>query len=545
MSESMMENAERAETRARAAAELVLGSELLPGPVPLPDFSALMRERTRWRRVGLALGSVGALGAAALVAALVLRDGAPVSYVVDGTVAIAEGVIDAEGAPGSAPAALRFSEGTEIGLSPGARLRVVERTAAGASLALDRGKARFAVTHRVGARWSVATGPFTVEVVGTTFALDWSPRDERLVVELTSGSVQVRGASVGGPVAMHAGERLIATAGDRRVTLSPLAEPQAPAVERVRSAAASVVEPLAAAVSPSAPAIQPASAPQTYVRPSRRAVRRARLALTAPTRTAVPVTSAPSATMPVAPAARVASPAPEERRAPAPAPAPAPALAPPPALAPTPVAPPAQPAAELAPPSTLFAGGSACRDGAQYRFERHESGISLPDFYTLAFSNPRTDRTRSWCGQGSLRVDATFNEAGKRNFFGRFPKETGEVVLNLHRRTNFTGRTVTVHVYVDGPADARFTAELVVVNQGRWVSGPPSRLLTPGHWWTISHRFEAENVAGGPGSSNPGPFPVGGTSPVSDVDRLGVAIHSTGGRRVWTGAVYLDDVSWK
>ena len=540
MSESMMENAERAETRARAVAELVLGSELLPGPVPLPDFSALMAQRTRWRRVGLALSSVGALGAATLVAALFLREGAPVSYVVDGTVAIAEGVIDAEGAPGSAPAAVRFSEGTEIGLSPGARLRVVDRTVAGASLALDRGRARFAVTHREGARWSVATGPFTVEVIGTKFALDWSPREERLVVELTSGSVQVRGASVGGPVAMHAGERLIATAGDRRVTLSPLAEPIPPAVERVRSAAPSVVEPVAIAAPPRAPAAQPAAAPPTYVRPSRRAVRRARVALAAPTRTAVPATSAPLpvAPLPLAPSA----PAPEERRAPVPiAPAPAPA----PTLAPVPVAPAAQPTAALAPPSTLFAGGSACREGAQYRFERHESGIALPDFYTLAFSNPRPDRTRSWCGQASLRVDATFNEVGKRNFFGRFAKETGEVVLKLHRRTNFTGRTVTAHVYVDGPADARFTAELVVVNQGRWVSGPPSRLLTPGHWWTISHRFEAENVAGGPGSSNPGPFPVGGTSPVSDVDRLGIAIHSTGGRRVWSGAVYVDDVSWK
>ena len=202
----------------------------------------------------------------------------------------------------------------------------------------------------------------------------------------------------------------------------------------------------------------------------------------------------------------------------------------------------------VAPPAVnpaLGMGGSACGSGAQYRFERTESGISLPDFYTLAFSSPRPDRARSWCGQGSLRLDATFNDSGRRNFFGRFPKETGQVVLKLHRRTDFTNKTVTVHFYVDGPADARFTAELVVVNQGRWVSGPPSRLLTPGHWWTISHRFEEQNEAGGAGSSNPGPFPVGGMSPVSDVDRLGIAIHSTGGRRVWNGAVYVDDIGWK
>ncbi|MEO5768503.1 MAG: hypothetical protein ABIS92_09145, partial [Polyangia bacterium] len=124
-------------------------------------------------------------------------------------------------------------------------------------------------------------------------------------------------------------------------------------------------------------------------------------------------------------------------------------------------------------------------------------------------------------------------------------KETGQVVIKLHRSTDFTGRTVTVHFFVEGPTDARFTAELVVVNRGRWVSGPPSGQLVAGRWWTISHKFDAENEAGVPGSSNPGPFPVGGTSPVTDVDRLGLAIHSTGGRRVWTGAVYVDDVGWR
>jgi hypothetical protein len=229
-------------------------------------------------------------------------------------------------------------------------------------------------------------------------------------------------------------------------------------------------------------------------------------------------------------------------------PAPTPITAP---ESPLPVA----PAGETQPPPlpqqptpslTLGGGGAGCtRDSAQYRFERAESGISLPDFYTLAFSSPRPDRTHSWCGQASLRVDAGFNDAGRRNFFGRFAKETGQVVIKLHRSTDFTGKTVTVHFFVDGPADARFTAELVVVNRGRWVSGPPSGQLVPGRWWTISHQFEAENEAGVPGSSNPGPFPVGGTSPVSSCDRLGVAIHSTGGRRVWTGAVYVDDVGWR
>jgi hypothetical protein len=522
-----IEDATRAESRARAAAALVLGTELLPGPVPLPDFKSLLGRRSRWRWRALVLGTVGSVAAGAFAVLTMPRNAAPISYVVDGTVAIAEGIIDASGTPGGPSASVHFSEGTEIGLAPGARLRIVARTDHGAALALDRGRARFAVTHRSGARWSVATGPFTVEVIGTRFTLDWSPRDEKLVVDLDAGSIQVRGASVGGPVAMHPGERLTATAADRRVTLSPLVEP--PSGPDVRPLALNRPSPNRAPVA-SIGNLVPGFAPG---RSFRRSSRRADLALAAPAR------SAP---------ARASSPSPASASASAAVSAPPPAVATPepPPLAPD-VQPELPPLVPQAPPSlTLGGGGAACaHDGAQYRFERPESGISLPDFYTLAFSNPRPDRTHSWCGQSSLRVDANFNEAGRRNFFGRFAKETGQVVLKLHRSTDFTGKTVTVHFFVDGPADARFTAELVVVNRGRWVSGPPSGQLVAGRWWTISYRFEAENESGVSGSSNPGPFPVGGTSPVSSCDRLGLAIHSTGGRGVWTGAVYVDDVGWK
>ncbi len=529
---SEIEGAARAESRAHAAARLVLGSELLPGPVPLPDFAFLMASRSRWRRAGLTLGAVGGLGAMVFAAVWTLRETAPISYVVDGSVAIADGVIDAAGTEGGPPTSVRFSEGTEVSLAPGARLRVVGKTARGAALALDRGRARFAVTRRSGASWSVASGPFTVDVIGTRFSLDWSPRDERLVVDLTAGSVQVRGASVGGPVAMHAGERLIATAADRRVTLLPLVEVQTGSSDRsdVRPDSRSDLgigtdvgfDPGTTAAPGHPDPTESATAVPSSVRSSRRGGRKAHLALATPRRAEA---STPFFA-PVSPPARVPEP---------------PAVTPPSSLAPSPNLVP-----QAASSMLLAAGGAACaRGGAQYRFERMESGVSLPDYYTLAFSGPRTDHTHSWCGQGSLRVDATFNDSGRRNFFGRFAKETGQVVLNLRRPTDFTGKTVTVHFFVDGPADARFTAELAVVNRGRWVSGPASGQMAPGRWWTISHRFDAENEAGGPGSSNPGPFPVGGMSPVTESDRLGLAIHSTGGRRVWAGAVYVDDVGWR
>jgi len=134
---------------------------------------------------------------------------------------------------------------------------------------------------------------------------------------------------------------------------------------------------------------------------------------------------------------------------------------------------------------------------------------------------------------------------GRSNYFGRFPNETGQLIIKLDRPTDFTGKTVTAHVFVEGPPDARFSAELAVVDHGAFVSSEPMEHLGPGRWWTVSHRFSAENAAGVTGSSNPMPFPVGGTSPVTECDRLTLAIHSTGDRRVWTGAIYVDDISWK
>jgi hypothetical protein len=169
----------------------------------------------------------------------------------------------------------------------------------------------------------------------------------------------------------------------------------------------------------------------------------------------------------------------------------------------------------------------------------------VPAYYTLALANPRPDHTHSWCGETSIRADARFNDFGRRNYFGRFPNETGQIIIKLDRPTNFTGKKLTVHFFVDGPSDARFTAELFVVHRGRWVASQPVEQLGSGRWWTISQRFDVENLSGVQGSSNPTPFPSGGMTAVSDCNRVALAIHSTGNRRVWGGAIYVDDIGWR
>ena len=158
----------------------------------------------------------------------------------------------------------------------------------------------------------------------------------------------------------------------------------------------------------------------------------------------------------------------------------------------------------------------------------------------MAFQGPRHDTTHSWCGTGSVRLDVNFNETGRRNFMGRLPNQSGQIVFTLPHLMDFTDRTVSMHVFFDGPTDARVAAQIYVIHHGKWVNGPVVDHLVPRRWWTLSHTFRAEN----PLSVGP-PYPPGGTSLVTDCDRIAVVVYSTGGSRTWSGAVYVDDVNWR
>jgi ferric-dicitrate binding protein FerR (iron transport regulator) len=543
-----------AEQRLRRGAELVLEHEPLTGPAPLPDFARLMSARSRRRWWRLSFGAVGLLSVAAVVVAVWLRGLAPVSYIVDGEAAAVAGTRVAAPRAGE-DARIRFSEGTEVMLvGPSAEVDVVQRTARGALLVLERGQARFSVVHRRGARWSVMAGPFAIEVTGTEFTLDWAPEAGRMALDLRVGSVRVRGASAGGAVELHAGEHLVATAADHRVTLSSGVEPGrtgANAAGGGRGPSSGPSSPGTA--SPGWAGEVPAGGPGGGAHAARSP------APGEPSRIVVgPSGGEPSAREPRTVRGRdLALWSPREggrielpeHRVPTLEGGPSAATSRPPVAD----GPRTDPAAAITPvlpgisqSLTLGGGGLFCVTiPAQYTFEQPAGGLSVPALFTTAFSNPRLDRSHSWCGESSVRVDASFNDDGRQNYFGRFANETGQLLVNLEHPIDLTGRTVTMHVFVEGPWDARFSAELAVVDHGRWVSNAPSRGLTPGRWWTVTHHFGKENAAGVPGSSNPQPFPNGGRSTVSEVDRLALAIRSTGERRTWRGAIFVDDIAWK
>jgi ferric-dicitrate binding protein FerR (iron transport regulator) len=473
------------------------------------------RPRARGRR-WLVASAVGAL-AVAVVAAIGLIE-RPLRFDVRG------GRIDPGGAiatAADASATLVFSDGTRVVLTGASSARVAARDARGAQVVVEHGHARFDVVHRARTRWRVAAGPFEIAVTGTSFDVDWpaSPR-HTLVVDLHAGSVIVRGALAGDGLSLHAGQRLVADLDRGALSVDepdttpevPAPAPAGTADDRSRETSAPASEtPEAAAGSP---AVRASDERETSAARSR--------ATRAPER-AIDLGAGRPATQPP----RFAERAPEF-------------LTPPPDLAPPPV----ERAPLLPIESKLAAGGSACLDTApQIRFDRSIEGVALESAYALAFTRPALDRGRSWCGAGSLRVDACFDLDGAPNRFGDRPRHAGEVLVELPSSIDLTGQTVTVHVFVEGPSDLRFGAQIFAVNmppsggrtrESTWVGGGYTPDLTTGRWWTLSHRFERENR-----------LFEGGTSVVDHVERLAVQVYAIGKDRVWTGRVFVDDIGWQ
>src|SRR5205085_4435841 len=136
--------------------------------------------------------------------------------------------------------------------------------------------------------------------------------------------------------------------------------------------------------------------------------------------------------------------------------------------------------------------------------------------------------------------DARFDLAGAPNRLGHRPRHAGEVLVDLPAPVDLTGRTVTVHFFVEGPTDTQFGAQLFAINDGappgdpKWVGGGFTPNLTTGRWWTLTHTFQRENR-----------LFEGGTSPVDHVEKLGFQVYAIGKDRVWTGRVYVDDIGWQ
>jgi TolA-binding protein len=110
---------------------------------------------------------------------------------------------------------LRFSDGSVVTLEPGGGARVAEARPHGATVLLEAGRARVKVERLPQADWLIAAGPYTVEVVGTSFEVGWTVSSGVLNVAMLHGSVLVRGPGIETGVRLNKGERFVSQTSNR------------------------------------------------------------------------------------------------------------------------------------------------------------------------------------------------------------------------------------------------------------------------------------------------------------------------------------------
>lgn len=147
-----------------------------------------------------------------------------------------------ESAPDDASVPIRFSDGTRVVLEPRARARVVAVSERGAEIVIESGRAHVDVVpvRRAAAGespWRVSLGPFSVEVKGTRFDVEWDPRTDAFALDLFEGSVRVSGCQEGHAHTLVAGQGVRASCSQRRWELVSVSEAKAPAASAAGSSA--------------------------------------------------------------------------------------------------------------------------------------------------------------------------------------------------------------------------------------------------------------------------------------------------------------------
>ena len=188
----------------------------------LVEAVLVRRSRSRWQRHKPAMRFMGgmALAAAVVTALIIAWPDAALDYQIQGAALAEGGYVRAE----TEDAKVTFSEGSEVLIARGSVARIVDVGPHGARLVLEAGRAALSITHLPETEWSIAAGPFVVEVTGTRFAVDWQPARQQLEVKLEQGSVLVRGPLLADGVSLREGQKLLAELPARLVEIAELAD---------------------------------------------------------------------------------------------------------------------------------------------------------------------------------------------------------------------------------------------------------------------------------------------------------------------------------
>lgn len=104
---------------------------------------------------------------------------------------------------------LSFSDGSAVVLAPAARAVLTHVTSDRAELRLNEGHLSASIRKKTGITWTIGAGPYSVQVVGTRFSVDWQRASETLKVSVSEGRVRVFGGDLGAQgIALDAGASL-------------------------------------------------------------------------------------------------------------------------------------------------------------------------------------------------------------------------------------------------------------------------------------------------------------------------------------------------
>jgi len=176
-----------------------------------------MAQRAQRRRVATAVASAVTVVALGLGTWLVTQARNITYQVVNGA------MVDGDHVVAGTDTRIRFSDGSEVALDPGADTHIRALDEHGGRVSLEEGQARVAIAKRPGAQWFLAAGPYTVRVTGTAFSLRWSKREQAFEIAMKSGSVVVTGPLVGEGMALAAGQRI--TTRNGKLTLDSTTAP--------------------------------------------------------------------------------------------------------------------------------------------------------------------------------------------------------------------------------------------------------------------------------------------------------------------------------
>ena len=144
-------------------------------------------------------------------------------------------------ASAAAPVRARFSDGTVVSVQPAGAAQIKSCTHDGATVAVTRGSASFAVEHRPRAQWHVEVGRFDIAVTGTEFEVRNANPAEGFELRMKSGAVIVRGPLTGTGIPLYAGQRLVASLSQRTLVVGELGTlPSPPAPDRPQPALSAV-----------------------------------------------------------------------------------------------------------------------------------------------------------------------------------------------------------------------------------------------------------------------------------------------------------------